>query len=91
MRAAVTTLVGICFVESVLFVVLYARRSPWRSTPMGRHLMTLIAVLGTIFGLFLLSRLVGPLPGGVWVAALTALALALGRRIHLLLRAQRGC
>jgi hypothetical protein len=87
-RTAIIVLVLVCFLESAAFVGLYSR-SAWSSTAMGRHLMSLGAVLTVLFGMVLAGWLVGPLPRILWVAGLGALAGVLGWRIQLLLRAQR--
>jgi hypothetical protein len=89
MKTAITLLIGICFLESAAFVGLYLR-SAWSSTAMGRHLMALGAVLTVMFGMVLAGWWVGPLPRVLWVVALSALAVVLGWRVQLLLRAQRG-
>lgn len=89
MKTAVTIVIGICFAESLGFVLLYLR-SRWSSTAMGRHLMALGVVLSVIFGLFLAGRVFGPLLPWIWLVALSALAVVLGHRIEILLRAQRS-
>lgn len=87
---AIIVLIALCFLESGAFVALYARRSAWSSTAMGRHLMAFGAVLTVLFGMVLAGWVIGPLPRALWVVGLAALAAVLGWRIQLLLRAQRG-
>jgi hypothetical protein len=73
---------------SLTFVVLYGWRSPWRSTAVGRHMMTFMCVLAGVFLLWLAHRLWGPLPPAVWLAALAAFDAVLGWRVVLLWQAQ---
>lgn len=90
MRAAITALVALCFLESLTFVLLYLR-SPWTTSAMGRHLMAFGVQFTVMFGLLLAGwAFAGPLPPTVWVVVLGALAVLLGWRIQLLVRAQRG-
>jgi hypothetical protein len=84
------------------FVVLFAARSNWRSTAMGRHLMGFMAVVALVLTLTVVARVSGqrpdvaacrrvvPLPGWPWirVAMWFAIDVILWWRLVLLVRAQ---
>ncbi len=89
MTALVLGLVGAGAVICLAFVVLYAFRSPWRSTPMGRHLMMFMTV--TTAGLFALLGL-GlkiPIPLWVWAIGFFLFDVAAARQVWLLWQAQK--
>ena len=48
------------FIECLTFVILYASRSPWRSSPSGRALMNLAASMALILGYAFLVRWIIP-------------------------------
>lgn len=75
-------------VITLTFVVLYAARSPWRSTAVGRNVMAVMLVLATFFVLLVVHRAVAPLPIWVWVAAMAVLDAVLLWRLLLLWQAQ---
>lgn len=85
MRLAITAAIVAGFVPAVAFVVLYAIGSPdWRKSSVGQNLMALPAVLGTLLGLWIAARWVGPLPLWVWLAVLAAMDAVLWWRVVLL-------
>lgn len=89
MKAAITAAIAAGFAAMVAFVALYAwRSSAWRQTPVGRNLMALPAVLGGLLGLWLLARLVGPLPLWLWLGGILALDAVMWWRVILLWRLQ---
>jgi hypothetical protein len=87
--AVVAAELVVAVVAGVFFMVRYAVRSPWRSTPIGRHEMTLMAVI-VVEALSLLWLALGvhvhPL---VFVIGFGALDVVLIQRDVLLVRAQR--
>ena len=88
MRAAITAAVAAGFAAMVAFVVLYSWRSAWRSTPTGRNLMALPAVLGGLLGLWLIARMAGPLPMWLWLGGILALDAVMWWRVIILWRLQ---
>lgn len=90
MRAAITAAIAAGFGAMVAFVALYSWRSAWRSTPTGRNLMALPAVLGGLLGLWLLARVVGPLPMWVWLGGIMSLDAVMWWRVWILWRLQHG-
>jgi cation transport ATPase len=47
MNVAASSLVALC---SIVFAVVYHTHAPWRSTPVGRHLMAFTAAIGALGG-----------------------------------------
>jgi FlaA1/EpsC-like NDP-sugar epimerase len=45
MNVAASSLVALC---SLVFVIVYHTHAPWRSTPVGRHLMAFTATIGAL-------------------------------------------
>jgi uncharacterized membrane protein len=87
---AITVLITVGFLAMVAFVALYAVGSPdWRRSPMGRNLMALPAVLGSLLGLWLLARVLGPLPLWLWASGIAALDAVMWWRVVILWRIQR--
>jgi hypothetical protein len=80
---------GIGLLAAAVFVVGYMRVRGWWGSPEGRHLMAMTAIIGTLFALLLVGRIVGGLPPIVWVIAVGALDGLLVHRVWLLIRAQR--
>lgn len=90
MRLVITALIAVGLIAMVVFVALYAAGSPdWRKSPMGRNLMALPAVLGSLLALWLSARFFGPLPLGVWVAGIAALDAVMWWRVAILWQVQR--
>jgi hypothetical protein len=77
-------------VGCVAFAVLYGSRSPWRESPMGRHMMAFTVVTAGELGSLLALGLGLPVP--IWVFALGfgLLDLVIVQRLVLLWRMQRG-
>jgi hypothetical protein len=73
-NTAASGLVALC---CAVFVVVYHRHAPWRSTPVGRHLMTFTVSIGL---LALYTVLVT-----IWPAGVTGTALRSARTLLLLL------
>lgn len=82
-------LAGTCLAEMLAFMGLYAGRSAWRSQPEGVALMGLFGILGSIFAMFLVGRIVGGLGLPTWCAAFAVFAVVLAVWLVLLVRAQR--
>lgn len=74
---------------SLGFVVLYALRSPWRRTVMGRHLMMYMAVTAAGLSALLALGLGAPLPLWAFAVGLAALDVVALRQVWLLWRAQQ--
>ncbi len=76
---------------AVTFVVVYARRSPWRATPMGRNVMALMGLIGLMLGLAAATAVFGidfPFRATVRAGCFAALNAVLWHRVALLLRTQ---
>lgn len=84
--AGLTTL---AWLLTVAFVVVYAVRSPWRSTPVGRLLMSDGLVMVLLLGFNVWGMVVGPLWWPLYLLGLAALNGLAVWRIRLVLRAQR--
>lgn len=56
-------------IPAILFPILYFFRSPWRSTVVGKMMMTKSSAIGLVFTLSLLFRFVPAFPGKYWIAA----------------------
>lgn len=93
LNMSVSALVTVC---SAAFCLTYHRLAPWRSTPMGWHLMLLSAALGALGLYTVVITLVG-LDGTaatvlriVRAALLLLVAGLLAQRTHMVIRAQRA-
>lgn len=77
---------------ALLFVIIYAARSPWRSTEMGRHLMAFMGVCAAVLLLAVARRAFGQYPGYRWVGigCYAAVAAIMWWRLLMLVRAQRA-
>lgn len=81
------------FIECLTFVILYASRSPWRSSPSGRALMNLAASMALILGYAFLVRWIVPpeeVRQYVALAIYVTLWLVWGRMLLLLRYYQAG-
>jgi len=87
MTAAITIAIGAGFLAMVAFITLYWSSS-WSSTPLGRNLMALPAVLGALLGLWLIARIVGPLPMWLWLFGILSLDAVMWWRVWILWRLQ---
>lgn len=81
---------GVGLLATAVFVAGYLRVRGWWGSPEGRHMMAFTAVLGVMFGLLLLGRIVGGLPPLVWVVVGAVLDALLIHRVWLLIRAKRS-
>lgn len=85
----------IAFVLMLVFVVMYAARSDWRSNPVGRNVMAFMAALMIILGMFVAGRIKnaiydsGGMPIWTWVIAFGVFDLIILWRVLLLLAAQK--
>lgn len=79
---------GVAVLAGLVFMVLYAARSPWRASALGRHIMaTTAVVVGESLTLLLLGLGV-PLPPWVFAVGFGLLDAVLVQRVVLLLRVQ---
>lgn len=75
------------FAAALTFVIGYLRSGWWRSE-VGRHLMSMTALLGALLGLIVAGRIFGPLPQGVWAVGMGVLDVLLIRRVLLMIKAR---
>lgn len=80
---------GIAAAAGGAFVALYAWRSRWRATPMGRHMMVVSAVMAGEAGSLFLLGIGVPVPLWLFAVGYGAMDILLLQRLLLLLRAQR--
>lgn len=78
----------VCLVESAGFVALYAVRSGWWRTEVGRLVMALVGTNAGLLGMRMLARAVGPLGDLAWTVAFGVLAAAYAGLLRALWRAQ---
>ncbi|HET9866435.1 MAG TPA: hypothetical protein VFQ06_04015 [Nitrospira sp.] len=84
------------FALSLVFVLLYAFRSNWRETAIGRNVMAFMAALMILLGMLLAGRIKnavwdnGGMPAWAWVIAFGAFDLIIAWRVALLVKAQKG-
>ncbi|MEU0656133.1 putative phage holin [Streptomyces albogriseolus] len=84
---------GLVAAASAVFVVVYHLRAPWRSTPVGRHLMGFTAAIG-LLGAYTIAITIWPdgLPATLLRAARTGLLLVIAalvvQRIHMVITVQ---
>lgn len=84
---------GLVAAASAVFVVVYHLRAPWRSTPVGRHLMGFTAAIG-LLGAYTIAITIWPegTPATVLRAARTGLLLVIAglviQRIHMVISVQ---
>lgn len=90
MTVVILAELAIALAGGLAFVVLYAARSPWRDSPMGRHLMAFMAVTAVELGTLLALGLGVPVPAWLIAAGFGALDLVVLQRLWLLIKAQRG-
>lgn len=90
-----TVVSGLVFLSALAFVVAYQLLAPWRSTPMGWHLMLFASAIGGMGAYTVAIAIVGPDgSGAVALRILRALALLLivglmVQRTVMVIRAQR--
>lgn len=78
---------------ALVFVVAYANLAPWKSTPMGKHVMTFMAVILAVTSLAVISVFFGnewPYRSQIRMVCWGAVAAVIWMRIWLLIQAQRG-
>jgi hypothetical protein len=84
---------GLVATASLAFAVVYHLRAPWRSTPVGRHLMAFTAAIG-LLGLYTIAITIWPdgTPATLLRAARTGLLLVIAalvmQRIHMVISVQ---
>lgn len=81
---------AIAAVAGLVFVILYALRSRWRETPMGRHVMVLSAVMACEAASLLALGVGVPVPLWVLAAGYGLMDALVLQRLVLLVRAQRA-
>jgi hypothetical protein len=85
---------GLVSIASLVFATTYHRLAPWRSTPIGRHIMAVTVSMG-LLGLYTVLATLwphGPAIGALRVGRtmlLVSLAAQLAQRTRLLIKAQR--
>ncbi|MCX4571536.1 hypothetical protein OOK48_35030 [Streptomyces viridodiastaticus] len=84
---------GLVAAASAVFVVVYHLRAPWRSTPVGRHLMVFTAAIG-LLGAYTIAITIWPdgTPATLLRASRTGLLLVIAglviQRIHMVITVQ---
>jgi hypothetical protein len=92
-QMANTAASGLVALACAVFAIVYHRHAPWRSTPVGRHLMTFTAAIGAL-GAYTVAITLWSYgaPATVLRTARTVLlviiALLVMQRTHMVLRAQ---
>jgi hypothetical protein len=93
MRLASVAAATLVFFSALIFVLVYHRQAPWRSTPYGRHVMALSTVIGLTSAACVLEQVTtGALAASLRVALIVLLVLLaglLGQRTLMVIRAQR--
>lgn len=95
MTAAFLAETVIGFMLTLIFVVLYAIRSNWRATPVGRNVMAFMVALMLLLGMFVAGRVKnalydnGGMPIWAWVIVFGVFDLIILWRVLLLLAAQK--
>lgn len=86
---------AIGFVLTLVFVVMYAARSDWRATSVGRNVMAFMIALMILLGMFVAGRIKnaidhsGGMPIWMWVIAFGVFDVIILWRVLLLLAAQK--
>ena len=75
-----------------LYPALYALRSPWRSTKVGKALMTKGVSIALLYDVSLLAFTVGPFPGldYIYAGVVTFVALAITQLLAVMLATQHA-
>lgn len=89
MTALILVELAIAAAVGLAFVALYAWRSRWRDTTMGRHMMVMSALMAGEAGSLLALGLGAPIPLWVFAVGYGAMDVVVVQRLVLLLRAQR--
>lgn len=90
MTAVILVELAIAVVAGVAFLVLYAWKSRWSATAMGRHMMAFALVTTGEAAALLALGLGVPVPPWAFAVGFGALDLVVIHRLVLLLRAQHG-
>ncbi len=80
---------AVALTVTIAFLVLYAARSPWRTSQMGRHLFAFMLVLAGELGSLLALGLGFPVPLWLLMLGFGALDVVVVQRLWLLVKAQR--
>lgn len=89
MRVVIGVELAVAFLAGVAFVALYATRSRWRDTSMGRHMMAVSVVMAGEAGVLLAALLGLEVPLWLFAFGFGVLDVLLVQRLVLLLRVQR--
>lgn len=88
-RIVVLVELGIATVAGLVFLVLYAWRSRWHETAMGRHMMVFAVVTAAEAGSLFALGLGLPVPLWLFAVGYGLLDAVVIQRLYLLLKAQR--
>jgi hypothetical protein len=83
-------LVALALVFTMAFVGVYGFRAPWRSTPIGRLLLSDAVVVTLLLGISVWGMLVGPAWWPLTLLGTVALCAVAAWRLRLAVKAQRG-
>jgi hypothetical protein len=89
MTFLILTEVGLGALGAAVFIVIYGIGSPWRTTPMGRHIMAFMLATAVEFVSLLFIGLGVPVPLWVFALVFAALDAVVFQRLWLLWLAQR--
>lgn len=89
MTAVILAELALALLAGLAFVVLYAARSPWRTTEMGRHLMAFMVITAIELGSLLALGLGWHVPLWLFALGFGALDVVVVQRLWLLVKAQR--
>lgn len=90
MRWLILAEIVVAFLSGIAFVVLYALHSPWRSSPMGRHIMAFTVITTGELASLLALGLGLPVPPWLFAIGFAALDVVVLQRLWLLWRAQHS-
>lgn len=90
MRTVILVELAVAVAAGIAFVALYAWKSRWTTTPMGRHMMAFAAVTTGEAASLLALGLGVRVPPWVFVIGFGLLDLLVIQRLVLLMRAQRA-
>lgn len=89
MTAVILGELALALAAGLAFVVLYALRSPWRTSEMGRHLMAFMVVTAVELGSLLALGLGWRVPLWLFALGFGALDVVVVQRLWLLVKAQQ--
>jgi N-acetylglutamate synthase-like GNAT family acetyltransferase len=90
MTALILGELALALAAGLMFVALYALRSPWRTSEMGRHLMAFMVVTAAELGSLLALGLGWHVPLWLFAVGFGALDVVVVQRVWLLVKAQRS-